>query len=420
MTMMKFAQRGSLLIAAVVLIAVIAVLASTLSFLQVGSTTSSGDHLRSAQALFVAESGLEYAAYQLKSGTACASLSSTQSVGLGSFSTTAAANSASSTLSSAITATGTVIPLASTSGFGAHGRITIGSEAINYAGLSGLNLTGAKRGVAGTTAASYSSGTAVTQNQCMVTSTGAVGLARRVVERAELTSGGAGAIAFDAASSTNAGAAWSHTVGAGSNRILIVGVSTLSGQTVTSVTYTGPSASVAPLTLVGALTNGNGTNIRGELWRLVAPEAGTGTITVTVSAGAKWVGGAVSLTGVDQTSPIDANNFASGTSTAPSVTVTTVSNNAWVVDTLAYAQSATATVGTGQSQRWNTDTVGGTPATNVGGAGSSKGPNTPAGAVAMSWTLSKSKDWVIGAVALKPAAGGSVSVSAASWKETSY
>ncbi len=183
MSAKRLQQRGALLIAAVVLIVVIGVLASTLSFLYVGSTTSGGDHLSSAKALFVAESGLEHAAYQLKSGTACASLAPTQqTVGEGNFSTTVAANSASSTLTSAISATATVIPLSSTTNFGAHGRITIGSEAINYAAISGLNLTGAKRGRMETTEDNHLSGTAVTQDQCMVTSTGTVGVAQRVLE----------------------------------------------------------------------------------------------------------------------------------------------------------------------------------------------------------------------------------------------
>lgn len=184
MTIMKVAQRGTLLIAAVVLITIIGLLVTVVNYLFVGGAAAGSDHLRSAQALFVAESGLEYAAYQYRGAplASCAALSSTQSVGLGSFTTTAAANSTSSTLSSDITATATVIPLASTNGFGAHGRITIGSEAIDYAAISVLNLTGSKRGRMGTTAANYSSGTTVTQSQCIVTSTGTVGLAQRTLE----------------------------------------------------------------------------------------------------------------------------------------------------------------------------------------------------------------------------------------------
>ncbi|MCL5669129.1 MAG: hypothetical protein M1392_03910 [Gammaproteobacteria bacterium] len=176
-------QRGVLLIASVVLITIIGLLVSVVNYLFVGGSAASSDHLRSAQALFVAQSGLEYAAYQHKVvGTSCSSLPTTsQSVGLGQFAITAAANSASSTLSSDITATDTVIPLDSTINFGAHGRITISSEAIDYAAKTTTQLTGAKRGRMGTTPASYPGGTAVTQNQCMVTSTGTVGLAKRVL-----------------------------------------------------------------------------------------------------------------------------------------------------------------------------------------------------------------------------------------------
>lgn len=196
MTMMKFAQRGSLLIAAVVLIAVIAALASVLSFLQVGSTTSSAEHLSSAKALFVAESGLEYAAYQLKSGTACASLSSTQSVGEGSFTVAPGVPyTASIALAANITAVDTVIPVSATTGFADHGRIRIENEDIDYAArstscapfASPACFTGAKRGVAGSTAAAHTTGAGVNvaQDQCQFRSTGTVsaGNAQRVVER---------------------------------------------------------------------------------------------------------------------------------------------------------------------------------------------------------------------------------------------
>lgn len=179
-------QRGVLLIASVVLITIIGLLASVVNYLFVGGSAAGSDHLRSAQALFIAESGLEYAAYQYKVvGTSCSSLPSTpKSVGVGEFAITAALNSANSTLSAGISATDTVIPLNSTANFGTHGRITISSEAIDYAAKTATpsQLTGAKRGRMGTTAASYASGTAVTQNQCMVTSTGTVGLAKRVLQ----------------------------------------------------------------------------------------------------------------------------------------------------------------------------------------------------------------------------------------------
>lgn len=287
MTIMKVAQRGALLIAAVVLIAVIAVLASTLSFLQVGSTTSGGDHLRSAQALFVAESGLEHAAYQFKQGSTCAASASTQSVGLGSFTTTAAANSASTILSSGITTTATEIPLTSTSGFGAHGRITIGREAINYAAIAGLNLTGATRGRMGTTALAYPSGTAVTQVQCMVTSTGTVGLAQRQERAAVLlpaiTYQAPGAIAYSAG--TSVAPAYPASIAVGDLLVLIIG---MKPSTANSGSVTTPTGWTAITSLTGA--GGYGGALGGDTGNTnvftffrVAPGVLTGTLAVTIA-----------------------------------------------------------------------------------------------------------------------------------------
>jgi hypothetical protein len=217
---------------------------------------------------------------------------------------------------------------------------------------------------------------------------------------AGLAGGGTG-IAFGAASgpftANSSSLTWSHAV-AGTNRILVVGVSIRNnaGQVVNAngVTYAG-----TPLTLVDS--QNNGTSVRVELWQGVAPAVGTANIVVTLSASARFVGGAVSFTGVDQTTPVDVSSFASGSSTAPSVSVTTVSNNAWVVDVLATRLNPTALVGAGQTSRWNASTGGGP--NGVLGAGSTEGPKTPAGGVTMSWSLgATSQDWAIGAVALKP------------------
>jgi type II secretory pathway component PulK len=54
-------ERGFLLIAAVVLIVVGAVMASTMAFLAVSGSQSSSGHVGSNQALFIADSGLERA-----------------------------------------------------------------------------------------------------------------------------------------------------------------------------------------------------------------------------------------------------------------------------------------------------------------------------------------------------------------------
>jgi hypothetical protein len=207
-------------------------------------------------------------------------------------------------------------------------------------------------------------------------------------------------INFDAASSavnsstsTNT-LSWSHTT-SGSDRILIVGVSIRneSSETVSTVTY-----GTGNLTFVGSATNG--TLSRAEIWQLVNPATGTNTVTVTLSGNSKFVGGAATFTGVHQTTPLGTFASATGNSTTPSVNVTSAEGEA-VVDTLAQRNSATtAAADSSQTERWNAVTSGGTNATNVRGAGSTE---PGAGTVTMSWTLTSSRPWAIGAVPLKPA-----------------
>src|SRR3989441_726250 len=159
-------------------------------------------------------------------------------------------------------------------------------------------------------------------------------------------------IAFDAGASTS-GSAASFTVAhttSGANRLLLVGVTirTDAGQTVSSITYAG-----AGLTFVRADTIA--ASVRSELWYRIAPATGSNNVVVTLSASAKAAVGAISLTGVDQTAPVDAQNGATGTSATPSVTVTTVTDGAWVVDALAFrstgAGTPTGNPGAGQTQR---------------------------------------------------------------------
>ena len=57
----------------------------------------------------------------------------------------------------------TTIPVYNTNPFTASGTVQIGDEKITYTGVDGTNLTGCTRGAASTSAASHSSGDAVTQ-----------------------------------------------------------------------------------------------------------------------------------------------------------------------------------------------------------------------------------------------------------------
>ena len=201
-------------------------------------------------------------------------------------------------------------------------------------------------------------------------------------------------IVFDSASNSGCKVAtatysWSHTVdGFLSNRILIVGVSMMSLTSVTSITFNGVA-----LSQVRADT---GSTTKTEIWRLINPNAGTYTIEVTLSTSVDSVAGAVSFGGVDQTNPIDAQNGATGTADPATVNVTTVTDGAWVIDTVV-SPDTTITIGAGQIQRWNLGCTLGA------GAGSTEGPKSPAGSVTMSWTdIGALSSWAISAIAIKP------------------
>ncbi len=202
-------------------------------------------------------------------------------------------------------------------------------------------------------------------------------------------------LAFDATSSTSGSSTsftFSHTTGTGADRLLLVGVSMRAGaEHVNSVTYAGNS-----LTLVGAQSNG--ANTRMEIWRLVNPPTAANNVVVTLSASGRAVIGAATFTGVDQTTPLGTFASATGSSTTPSVAVSSAVGEL-VFDTVSNAAGQTSmTPGTNQTERWDVDS-GGNSTSDVRGGGSTE---AGAASVTMSWTAGDD-DWAIGGVSIKPA-----------------
>jgi uncharacterized repeat protein (TIGR01451 family) len=207
------------------------------------------------------------------------------------------------------------------------------------------------------------------------------------------------AITFDAGSSvvsntkTATSAAWLHTVGSGSNRILIVGVSIVDTTTnyVAGVNYGG-----AALTRIGTISRG--TLYLTEMWYLLSPNSGTNTITVNMSNGASITAGAASFAGVNLSSPLGSFVSANGNNNNPTVDATTMAGD-MVIDTITVNGSRTGAVGTGQTVRWN-------PAA-AGGGGWAKGAGSTelatGGTATMSWTLNGKSNWTIGAVPIHAA-----------------
>jgi hypothetical protein len=106
--------------------------------------------------------------------------------------------------------------------------------------------------------------------------------------------------------------------------------------------------------------------------------------------------GAVSFTGVDQADPIETHNGANGNSAIPATTLTTTTNEAWLIDVVG-TNGGTVSEGAGQLERWN-DVQGSTR-----GAGSTEFTSS-AGTFSMSWTRNEgASEWAISAAALKPA-----------------
>jgi immune inhibitor A len=209
-------------------------------------------------------------------------------------------------------------------------------------------------------------------------------------ESVTLDASAGGSIAFDAASSAHTDPdsstlSWSHTT-SGSDRILIVGVTTRSNTPVTSLTYAGMS-------LTKIRHDNPGGDVCTELWALLAPPEGTGTVALAVDSATTIEAGATTWTGVGA---LGNNAGASGTGPTASVDVASASGEV-VVDVVGTQnKDAAVTAGEGQTERWN----------EVGTAGVGAASNEPgASTVTMSWTLAKEESWAVSAVALRPAGG---------------
>ncbi len=182
-------QRGQFLVAGIVLIVMIALMIATLGYLYVSGESAGTLHGQSERAYFAARSGIEYSSGQYFNGSACSSLNNAGvPVGGAAVTFTLAptlyAPLALTATTAALTAGSSSIPVGSTAGYAPYGRLLIDSELINYTSTTGTNFNGLTRGVGGTTAAAHASGVTVSQNLCVVSSTGTAGNAKRIVEGA--------------------------------------------------------------------------------------------------------------------------------------------------------------------------------------------------------------------------------------------
>ena len=185
---------------------------------------------------------------------------------------------------------------------------------------------------------------------------------------------------------------WSHTVGNGNNRILVVGMAiSTSSHFVANATYGGQN-----LTLIGQQVGGNSKN-RVELYQLLAPPVGSANVTVVLNSPEHMSAGAVSFTNVSQTTPLGTFTSAGSGGLSGSINVPSATNEV-VIDVMGTTGDAlTLTPGGNQSPEW-TSSSGPTSGDALGAGSLQSGAPT----TTMSWTLGKSKLWAFGAVPLKP------------------
>lgn len=180
MTLTLHKQKGYLLIVAVIIIFIFSVVGSLLAVGYVHKGNAVLQSQQSQQALYIATSGLEMAKSVIINGSkTCSAITgdgqfTNASLLGGRVTVTGSEDDLTGTLSGGINASATSLTLSNAGSFPAEGVIVINNEKIGYYNKSGNVLQDLKRGLGGTTATSHSSSDVVSQNQCLLTSTGAM------------------------------------------------------------------------------------------------------------------------------------------------------------------------------------------------------------------------------------------------------
>ncbi len=185
-------------------------------------------------------------------------------------------------------------------------------------------------------------------------------------------------------------------INAGSNRIMVVWVisSSTTGAHTTTAQYNGLDMQ----TIGGTGFGGTGANVkRRQGFYLVEPNLpGSGSYAVVITAitnTAYITGAAVQMYNVNQSTPVSGGNGASGSSGSPSLDISSGTTSI-VTDMMGWTQlSSTATVGAGQTQQ--TNRVDDLPLMSL-----ATSTETGAATTTMSWTLSNSNSWSMGAVSI--------------------
>ena len=185
-------QRGITMIAAVLITVVLAFVATAVVRIVMLDVSANVAQQNAAKAFSVANAGLQRAIFSATTSdssqqVSCANMAAqftNISFADGEYSVTGTIyNQSGVTLSNGINQSQTYIPVSMLTGLAPYGQVMIGSELINYGGISNSALscnylqpclTSAQRGMNGTSASSHSWGDSVSQNLCQITSVGYV------------------------------------------------------------------------------------------------------------------------------------------------------------------------------------------------------------------------------------------------------
>ena len=206
-------------------------------------------------------------------------------------------------------------------------------------------------------------------------------------------------IVSDAASSYSSGSgsttlSWSHTIGSGNNRILVVGAvcedSVPADQIISSVKFNGVNMTAVP---GSTKSRGNSSStLRADSYYMLNPPVGTYTVLITYNGTVSYrAGGAISLKNVKQQAPetVATNSISSATSISTNITVP--NSGAWIVDVVGHSNSGAFTSST-STERWDKNSGYHT------GAGATKTVTSP-GSNTMSWTYSGSSGTMVHSLA---------------------
>lgn len=200
------------------------------------------------------------------------------------------------------------------------------------------------------------------------------------------------AIAFDNADGTHTGGSstsFSYTVtGANPFFSATVGIDDSGSVLVSTSTYNS-------VTLTNANENGTGaagSHKKSAIWYLPAPATGANTysLTYTGTPSNVAISGAISLSGVAQSSPVDtgAASSAPASSGTHSLTASAANANEWQVSVIAF-DTATLTASTNQNTRWTNTSNG---FTHCGGGAAALAGS---GSQTVTWTTNLSNNFAM-------------------------